>query len=92
MIKQPDSSTGLININDGEALTSSKAERSCIETPPRNLDRSVWNKLSLVATDVFSILAWSGMSIYAIILWRYHGELVQKIPFSAEALLSFATP
>lgn len=59
---------------------------------PRSLERGAFACLLNICSDVFAILAWSGMLMYAIILWYFNGTLVKDIPFSAQKLLTVAKP
>lgn len=58
----------------------------------RNLSRSTFDSLVLIAADLFSIVAWMGMLVYALLLWYNNGVLVDESTISIEALVAAATP
>lgn len=59
---------------------------------PQSLKRGAFTGLLNVCSDVFAILVWSGMLVYAIILWYFNGALVKVMPFTAQKLLTAARP
>jgi hypothetical protein len=58
---------------------------------PRTLDRSAFDTLLLVATDMLMVLAWTGMFIYAALLWFIRDKFVDERTFSAAGLIGAAT-
>ena len=57
---------------------------------PRSLRRSINSAAINIASDLLSVVAWSGMLVYAALLWYYRERPFSAIPFPAERLISGA--
>lgn len=76
---------------DNECKAVRLAGEDAFSVPSRSLNRTALESFLLISIDIFSILAWSGMLVYAMYLWHYRNQMIQDIPFSVETLLALAT-
>lgn len=58
---------------------------------PDTLNRTVMSRLLLAATDGIMVLAWTGMFIYAVLVWYARDKFIDEMSFSAAELIAAAT-
>jgi hypothetical protein len=81
-----------VAIKSPEVSSATTEADTHLKQYPRSLKRGAFACLLDVCSDVFAILAWSGMLMYAIVLWYFNGAFVKDMPFSAQKLLTVARP
>ena len=82
-----------VSVKERDHIQSHRSERISPLTfaRPSKLNRSTADIILLIATDLLIIFAWTGMFIYAILLWYARNRFVDKISFSVLNLIQAVT-